>query len=153
MADYIEQIKEMLTNSPIKWVSMAGIQADIIEPCHVKLSMPIPCLHTNHVNTAYAGSIFTLAELTGGAFLQSAYGFDEFVPIVKNAAIKYVKPGTTALSCEVTLTAQEAEERLVPIRERGRGNYPLTIQVLDESSETVAEVNFTYYLLPVTPRQ
>ena len=149
MADYIEQIKTMLANSPIRWVAMANIQGDIVEPRHVKLSMPIQGLHTNHVNTAYAGSIFTLAELTGGAFVQSAYGFDEFIPVVKSAAIKYTKPGTTPLACEIEMTEQEAEEKLAPVRERGRGNYPLAIKVLDEAGDAVAEVEIIYYLLPV----
>lgn len=149
MADHIEQIKAMIANSPIRWVAMANIQGAVIEPCHVKLYMPIQGLHTNHVNTAYAGSIFTLAELTGGAFVQSAYGFDEFVPVVKSAAIKYTKPGTTPLACEIEITEEEAQERLAPIRERGRGNYPLAIKVLDEVGDTVAEVEIIYYLLPV----
>lgn len=148
-ASYIDIIKDMLANSPITWLRHAGIEGEIIEPRHIKLRMPIDGVHTNHVGTAYAGSIFTLAEISGGCLIQAAYGFDEFVPIVKNAAIKYVKPGMTPLTCELSLTEQEAEDRLTPVRERGKGNYPLTVRVLDEEGDAVAEVEFTYYLIPV----
>lgn len=146
---YIETVKNMLARPAIQWMAMAGIQAEIVEPRHIKLRMPIEGLHTNHVGTAYAGSIFSLAELSGGAFIQSAYGFDEFVPVVKSSLIKYIKPGLTPLTCEISMSEQEAEERLRPVRERGRGNYPLTISVTDENGNQIAEADFIYYLLPV----
>lgn len=146
--NHIEQLKEMVKDPPIKWMKLAGIRPEIIEQGHIRFVLPVEGLHLNHVNTVYAGSIFAFAETCGGAAFQSTYGFDRFVPIVKNASIRYLKPATQDLVCELEFTPEEAEKMIAPIQERGRGDFPLSIPVCDAGGVEVAVADITYYIIP-----
>ena len=46
------------------------------------------------------------------------------------------------------LTEEEAERKIAPVRERGRGDYFLEIPVFDVDGEQVAQMDFNYYALP-----
>ncbi|SHI90323.1 Acyl-coenzyme A thioesterase PaaI, contains HGG motif [Dethiosulfatibacter aminovorans DSM 17477] len=148
--EHLNVIREAMKNPPIKWMKDAGFSASIIEKGHVKVHLDVKELHLNHVNIVYAGSMYAFAEMAGGALIQSVYGFDKWVPILKKAEIKYVKASKSDLVCELKMTEEEAKANLEPIEERGRGEYPYTVEVKDIEGNTVAIVDFTYYLLPFT---
>ena len=59
-----------------------------------------------------------------------------------------MKPGTKDLQVDIALTEEEAEEKIAPVRERGRGDYFLDIPVYDVDGLLVAQMNFNYYALP-----
>ena len=149
MANHLDQLRTMVADSPIKWMKLANIQPEIIEQGHIRFRLPVKGLHLNHVNTVYAGSMFAFAELCGGALFQATYGFDEFVPIVKKAEIRYVKPATDDLTCELQLSEEEAKEHIAPIRERGRGDFILSIPLLDVDGVEVAIADINYYILSI----
>lgn len=147
--DHIAQLRKMVENSPIEWMRMAGIRPEIIEQGHVRFVLAVKGLHLNHVNTVYAGSMFAFAEMSGGAVFQATYGFDEWVPIVKKASIRYIKPAQDDLICELRISDEEARQRIAPIAEKGRGDFILTIPLLDLEGGEVAEAEINYYILPV----
>ena len=146
----INKLKKLVENPPIKWMEMAKIQYEVIEEGHVKFIMPVEGLHLNHVGTVYAGSIYAFAEMCGGALFQATYGFDKWVPIIKASTIKYLKPTQLTLSCELTLTKEEIEEKMKPIVERGRGDYFLTLPICDIEGVQIAVAEMNYYILPMT---
>lgn len=149
MANHLDQLRAMVADSPIQWMKLANIQPQVIEQGHVKFTLPVKGLHLNHVNTVYAGSMFAFAELCGGAIFQATYGFDTWVPIVKKAGIRYVKPATDDLTCELKISEEEAKERIAPIEERGRGDFILSIPLLDKAGEEVAIAEINYYIIPI----
>ena len=136
--EFFEGLADNVNNGPTPFINMANMQAEVVEERHVKLRLPVEGLHMNHVGIAYAGSEFIMAT----------YGTDEFVPILKGVDIKFVKPGTKDLRVDIALTAEEAEEKIAPVRERGRGDYFLDIPVYDVDGLLVAQMNFNYYALP-----
>ena len=71
--------------------------------------------------------MFTAMELAAGAIFMCTYGLDEFVPIVSNFEISFLKPTKKDLVAEIEWTEEEAAERIKPIRERGRGRMPVEI--------------------------
>lgn len=144
----MEQLRKNVSEGPTPYVNMAGLQAEVVEPCHVRLRLPVDPTHKNHVGIAYAGSEFVLAEIAGGTLFMATYGTDEFVPVLKSVDIKFVKPGTTDLVADVALTEQEAADKIAPVQERGRGDYLLDVTVADEAGEPVATFAFNYYALP-----
>lgn len=145
---YLDGLAKNVNQGPTPYINMAKMQPEIIEERHVRLALPVAELHMNHVGIAYAGSEFVLAEIAGGTLFMATYGSDEFVPILKGVDIKFVKPGTKDLHVELALTKEEAEEKIAAVRERGRGDYFLTVEVCDEDDEVVAQFDFNYYALP-----
>ena len=144
----MDSLARNVSEGPTPYVNMAGLQAEVVEPGHVRLKLPVDPTHKNHVGIAYAGSEFVLAEIAGGTLFMATYGTDRFVPILKGVDIKFVKPGTTDLVADVSLSPEEAAEKIAPIEERGRGDFMLDVTVTDEADDAVATFAFNYYALP-----
>ena len=61
----------------------------------------------NHVGTMYAGALFTLAELPGGAVLISAFDMQKFFPTLAKIDTKFVAPARSAVTVEVNMSTEE----------------------------------------------
>lgn len=150
---FFQGLAESVTSGPTPYVNLAEMKAEIVEKRHVRISLPLGKLHMNHVGIAYAGSEFVLAEIAGGTLFMATYGTDEFVPILKSVECKYTKPGTKDLHVDISLTPEEADDKIALARERGRGDYFLDVPVLDADDEQVALMNFNYYALPAQKKE
>lgn len=146
----IEKIKEMFVNSPVKWLAMSGLCLEEIAERHVKLVLPLRDLHFNHVGIAYAGSMFVIMELAGALLFQSTYGMDEYVPILKKMEINYLRPTAKDLIAELKISTEEAEEKIKPVKEKGRGDYFLDVLLKDADNKEVAKALINYYIVPFT---
>jgi hypothetical protein len=62
--------------------------------------------------------------------------------------IRFLKPATTDISCELRMDKDQAEEKLKPIKERGKGEWVLDMTVTDAHSTIVSTSTCTYYLIP-----
>jgi acyl-coenzyme A thioesterase PaaI-like protein len=136
----------------IPWIKMSGLKVDIFEERHVKLSVPVQGLHLNHVGLVYAGTSFMLMEVAGAALFVSAYGVERFIPVNKGMTIRYVKPATSDIACELNIGIEEAQAKLKPIEERGKGEWVLEMAVTDTSGTVVATSICTYYIIPLPSR-
>lgn len=145
---FFEQLAKNVGDGPTPYINLAQLQAEIVEERHVRLRLPVTELHRNHVGIAYAGSEFVLAEIAGGTLFMASYGTEKFVPILKSVECKFIKPGTKDLIAEVSLTEEEAAEKIKAVEERGRGDYFLDVPVVDIEGEQVALMSFNYYALP-----
>jgi acyl-coenzyme A thioesterase PaaI-like protein len=134
----------------IPWVKRSGLRVEIFEPGHVKLCVPIDD-HLNHVGIVYAGTHFMLMEVAGAACCIATYGIEEFVPVNKQMSIKYLRPALTDLCCEIRLDMEKAHEMLMPIRNRGKGDWILDMEVTDTSGKVVSTSTCNYFLIP-TPQ-
>lgn len=146
--EFFDGLAKSVSNGPTPYVNEAGLVAEIVEERHVRMVLPLTAKHKNHVGIAYAGSEFVLAEITGGTLFMATYGTDEFVPILKSVECKYLKPGTKDLVVDISLTEEEAAEKIKLAKERGRGDYFLDVPVFDIDGEEVALMSFNYYALP-----
>ena len=150
MAVDIEKVRKSLEVCPIKWVGDGKFTNEILDERHVRVVVPVEGLHLNHVGIVYAGTMFTAMELAAGAIFMCTYGLDEFVPIVSNFEISFLKPTKKDLVAEIEWTEEEAAERIKPIRERGRGRMPVEITLRDIDGVEVAKGVSTPYILPFT---
>ena len=65
------EMARVFTEEKIDFVKRCGLKAEQLEPGFVRLRMPLSG-NQNHIGTLYAGALFTLAEIPGGAlFLTS----------------------------------------------------------------------------------
>lgn len=146
--DIYEQKKyDFVHNGKIPYLNAAGIVPEVVEKGHVRFVLPVQPTHMNHVGIVYAGSFFVLAESAGATLIFSAYAEKKnYVPIIANMSIDYHKPSKTDLVVDMTMSEEEAAERIRPIDERGRGRYPLDVPVCDAEGNLCATAHITYYL-------
>ena len=125
---------------------MAGIIPEIAEERHVRPRLPANTMHMNHVGIVYAGSYFIVGEATGATLIKCTYG-GIYTPIIKDVKIDYLKPTAKDLIIDISMTEEEAKERIAYVEEHGKGRYPMTIPVMDEDGNHVATLDITYYLM------
>jgi hypothetical protein len=142
----LKDLKSAITDA-VPWVKMSGVSIDIFTNGHVKLSVP-SANHLNHVGIIYAGTHFMLMEVAGAALFLATYGMDKFLPINKGMSIRFLKPATTDIFCELRIDSADAREKLKPIEERGKGEWILDMAVTDINGTTVSTSSCTYYIIP-----
>ncbi len=147
--EFFENAKNAITNGKIQYLNQAGLVVDKMEQRHIVTHLPVDPLHMNHVGIVYAGSYFMLAEATGASLLKCTYG-SKYVAIIKSANLDYLRPAKTDLVVDISMTEEEAEERIAYVKANGKGRYPMEIPVMDSTGELCAKVNVVYYLMPNT---
>lgn len=147
--EFFENAKNAITNGKIQYLNQAGLVVDKMEQRHIVTHLPVNPLHMNHVGIVYAGSYFMLAEASGASLLKCTYG-SKYVAIIKSANLDYLRPAKTDLVVDISMTEEEAEERIAYVKANGKGRYPMEIPVMDSTGELCAKVNVVYYLMPNT---
>ncbi|MCU1650100.1 MAG: uncharacterized protein JWQ60_1249 [Pseudonocardia sp.] len=86
------------------------LQVTELRPGYVKGAVPLEG-NGNHLGTLYAGAMFGLAEIIGGALAVSSFDISRYYPVVKDLHITFRRPGRTGVTTECTLPAARIEER------------------------------------------
>ncbi len=148
---YFEGLKQMVVEA-IPWVKDSGMTAEVVEERHVVLKLPKD-RHLNHVGIVYAGSLFMVMEIAGAVLMAVTYPPGEnygYVPINKGMSIDFIKPGMTDMYCDLTITEEEAVEKIKPIDENGRGDWFLDMEIKNEEGEVCATSRCNYYVKKFT---
>ena len=141
--------KKMLEEG-IAFVARSEVKVVAMEPGYVKMMMPLQP-NLNHVGTMYAGALFTLAELPGGAIFLTTFDVGKFYPIIKGMEIKFVKPATTDVTVEVKLDLEEAARIQRAANEVGKADYEWECEVKDADGRVVCVSTNHYQLRSMTP--
>ena len=140
----IELVRQ-LTEKQIAFVKRSGLTAEILEPGHVRLRMPFEG-NQNHIGTLYAGALFTLAEVPGGALFLTSFDARRFYPIVKELNLRFRRPARGDISVDARLGSDEIQRIRQEAEDRGKADYWLELQLIDASGEVVAESRGLYQL-------
>jgi len=140
----IELIRQ-LTEEQIAFVQRSGLKAEMLEAGHVRLRMPLAG-NQNHIGSMYAGALFTLAEIPGGALFLTSFDAQRFYPIVKEMNLRFRRPASGDIWVEAHLTAEEIQQLQKQATELGKAEYVLQLQLTDESGEVVVESRGLYQL-------
>ncbi len=92
----------------------------------------------------YAGSLFTLGEIAGGAIHLVSFDASRLFPIVKEINIRFRRPAMTDVSMEVELSAEEASRIQAEALEKGKADYVLNLELKGADGEVVAIVGGTW---------
>ena len=122
-----------------------------LEPGYVKMMMPLEP-NINHVGTMYAGALFTLAELPGGAIFVSTFDASRFFPLIKGMEIKFLKPATTDIMVEVRLSPEDASKIQDEANEHGKADYGWDCELRDANGQVVAVSSNRYQLRRTKPK-
>lgn len=123
-----------------------GVRFVELRPGYVRAELPLEG-NTNHVGTIYAGVIFTLAEVLGGAMHVATFDVSTHYPIVRSLTIDFVAPGTTPL----TAVAQLSDDEIEAVRSAaatGKAPFVLAAEVTDTSGTVVARTTGDYQIRP-----
>ncbi len=141
----MNQQNQRLQATPIECVSLTGLYAEKLSPEGIKLVMPLQP-NLNHVGTMYAGALFTLAEIVGGATFRVYMKNPQVFPIVKSLNIKFTKPARTDISTEFKMEQDTAQNILNRCLENGKADYEINLQLKDDTGLVVAVTEGFYQL-------
>ncbi|MDH4874767.1 YiiD C-terminal domain-containing protein [Pseudomonas sp. BN515] len=139
------ELVRQLTEEQIAFVKRSGLQAEILEPGHVRLRMPLEG-NQNHIGTLYAGAIFTLAEMPGGALFLTSFDARRFYPIVKEMNLRFRRPAKGDITVDARIDQAEITRIQNEAEASGKSEYWLELQLLDADGEVVAESRGLYQM-------
>ena len=140
----VELIRQ-LTEEQIAFVHRSGLKAEVLEPRHVRLRMPLEG-NQNHIGTMYAGALFTLAEIPGGALFLTSFDSRRFYPIVKEMNLRFLRPASSDIHVEARLDVEEVARIQEQAVAQGKAEYVLELALLDDAGGVVAQSQGLYQL-------
>ncbi|HCF2343193.1 YiiD C-terminal domain-containing protein [Pseudomonas paraeruginosa] len=139
------ELARHLTEEKIAFVQRSGLKAEALEPGYVRLRMPASG-NENHIGSMYAGALFTLAEIPGGALFLTSFDSARFYPVVKEMTLRFRRPAKGDIRVEARLDAERIRQLEAEAGERGKAEYSLELQLTDEQGQVVAESTALYQL-------
>ena len=139
------ELVRQLTEEQIVFVKRSGLKAEVLEAGHVRLRMPLAG-NQNHIGSMYAGALFTLAEIPGGALFLTSFDATRFYPIIKEMNLRFRRPATGDICVEARLADEQIQHLQKQATEAGKAEYFLELQLTDDSGEVVAQSRGVYQL-------
>ncbi len=139
------EMARAFTEEKIDFVKRSGLKAEILQPGHVRLRMPLQG-NQNHIGSMYAGALFTLAEIPGGALFLTSFDVQRFYPVIKEINLRFRRPASSDILVEASLNADEIRRIEDDAERLGKAEYRLELQLCDASGEVVAQSNALYQL-------
>lgn len=140
----LEVAKHALENG-IKFVNNTGLKIVELRRGYVKCMMPFAG-NGNHIGTMYAGALFTLAEIPGGALFLSSFDASKFFPIVKALDLQFLKPATSDITVEVSLDDIHIASLAAEAAAKGKAEFILEGELKNTEGVIVAESRGVYQL-------
>ena len=138
-----EEIALIETTVPI--IEKMGIKVVEFRPYFAKLKLPLE-RNANHIGVIYAGSLFSLGEVAGGAIFLAVFDKTAFVPIVKQVDIRFRRMATTDVTVEVAMAQSEAVRITAIAEKEGKADFQLTLEIKDENGVVCSIVNGTWQI-------
>lgn len=139
------ELARLFTEERIAFIKRMNLKTEVLEPGYVRLRAPLAG-NENHIGTMYAGALFTLAEVPGGALFVTSFDHQRFYPIVKEVNLRFRRPATGDIHVEARLSASEIERIQIEAAANGKADYALELQLCDAAGEVVAESRALYQL-------
>ncbi len=140
----LEVARNVLENG-IKFVANAGLKVVELRRGYVKCLMPFAG-NGNHIGTMYAGALFTLAEIPGGALFLSSFDASRFFPIVKALDLQFLKPATSDVTVEISLDEAQIAALAAEADAKGKAEFILEGELKAADGTVVAKSHGVYQL-------
>ncbi|HZZ46611.1 MAG TPA: PaaI family thioesterase [Pseudonocardia sp.] len=105
----------------------------------------------NHLGSMYAGTLFGMAEMLGGALAWPEFDFSVYLPTVKDLTINYRRPALSDITATAGLETQILDRMRREAAETGRTQYEVDAVLTDGSGDVVARTRGTYLVIALTP--
>jgi acyl-coenzyme A thioesterase PaaI-like protein len=124
-----------------------GVHFTELRPGFVRAEVPFEG-NGNHFGVMYAGVIFTVAEVLGGAMHVATFDVSTHYPLVKSLSIDFVTPGKSRLTASATLPEQEIARIASEATPDAKVPFVLEAEVVGEDGALVARTRGDYQLRP-----
>jgi thioesterase domain-containing protein len=125
---------------------LGAMGLEVIEAAPGRAAARIPAgPNVNHFGVAYAGSLFSVAEMLGG-IIGGFFDVPGAIPIVKRLEIDFTRPAMTAATASTTLSEEEQARIQSEATENGKANFELLTEVVGEDGTVVARTHGFYQL-------
>jgi acyl-coenzyme A thioesterase PaaI-like protein len=94
----------------------------------------------------YAGVLFTVGEVLGGAIAAGSFDLSKVYPVVKDLKISFRRPATTGVTAKTSMTEETIAELDAKARSGGMAEFVLAAELFDETGELVAQTEGTYQI-------
>ncbi len=127
----------------IAFSKRAGIDSTRMDKESIDLVMPLQP-NVNHIGTMYAGALFTLGEMMGGAVALVYFMEHRLIPIVKSLNIKFLKPAKSDVTTSYSMTEDEVKRIIEECKEKGKAEYAITLELKDKDGVVVSVTEGLY---------
>ena len=128
----------------IPFATRNGFRVVDVRRGYVKAFMPLK-LNKNHINTMYAGALFTVAELPGGIISMLSFK-DGFYPILKDFKIDFLQVAKTDVTVEFEISHQDLGKIECEASTNGKSDFVLEGEIKNRQGEIVARSVANYQL-------
>jgi len=122
-----------------------GIRVVELREGHVVGTAPIEG-NGNHFGSMYAGTLFGLAEMLGGALFVPSFDAERFYPVVKAMEIVYLRPAMTDIRAAASLDPETIRRLQREAKDDGRAEFVLDVVITDTRDQPVAKTSATYQI-------
>ncbi|RNL79131.1 PaaI family thioesterase [Nocardioides marmorisolisilvae] len=143
MTDVLTEQTEMV-HAVVPILGQMGLEVLVAEPGRAAARIPTGP-NVNHFGVAYAGSLFSVAEMLGG-IIGGFFQVPGAIPIVKRLEIDFTRPAMTAATASTTLSEEEQARVQSEATETGKANFELLTEVVGEDGTVVARTHGFYQL-------
>ncbi|MFH1139563.1 MAG: PaaI family thioesterase [Pseudomonadota bacterium] len=127
------------------FVERNGFRILDIDQGYVKMLAPLAG-NENHFGVMYAGAMFSLGELPGGAIYLTTFDNSKFFPLVKDMNISFVRPTLTDATIEVRISGKEAARIERDAEQQGKADFILQSEIKNAAGEVTAVCRGSYQL-------
>lgn len=143
-SDLISSLQAYMDQMP--FVRPLGIFIKEASKGSVSLSLKPGKALFNHFETYQAGSIFTLAEVTGGVLCGTFLDLSQNLLITKKGEIAFLKATSKELIAEAAFGKELIESTLQELKKAKKANVEISVTIKTSDGEPVSECHFIYYL-------
>lgn len=125
---------------------LGAMGLEVLEAAPGRAAARIPAApNVNHFGVAYAGSLFSVAEMLGG-IIGGFFDVPGAIPLVKRLEIDFTRPAMSAATARATLSDDEISRVQSEASANGKSNFELVTEVTDEEGTVVAKTHGFYQL-------
>lgn len=129
----------------VPFVERMGLRALELRRGYVKLAAPYEG-NENHIGTLYAGALFTLAEIPGGALFLTSFDAERFYPVVKEMTLRFLKPAITDVTVDLSLADEDIARIQTEVEQAGKAEFLLEGEISDANGDVVATSRGVYQI-------
>lgn len=125
---------------------LGAMGLEVLEAAPGRAAARIPAgPNVNHFGVAYAGSLFSVAEMLGG-IIGGFFDVPGAIPLVKRLEIDFTRPAMSAATARTTLSPEDIARVQAEASENGKSNFELLTEVTDDEGTVVARTHGFYQL-------
>jgi thioesterase domain-containing protein len=129
----------------IPMLGSLGLEVVEFGPGMMTLRVPFEG-NQNHVGTMYAGALFAIAEVPGGAIAVQLFDPARYYPVIRRMTVDYRRPATTDVTVVAAIPPDEADRIRATADAEGKADFVMELEVRDTEGTVVMTSHGDYQL-------